>query len=305
MTMTPTEGLLLRHDTESPLRSLRRSENNTKPGAPGSDCSLATEGAVEFDEEWYLDHNADVAAVVAEGRCTALQHYLLRGRIEGRQPLPPAGWVKKADHSRGVPQGADPALRELFPRHNGASFLNPTDLSVTAITPKRVAFIGSCLLGALGLHQKNPSGCDVDLLVVNNADPLPERLSPGVDVSSYDFVVLQVPLRAIFQDTMLSALDYGAPQQAYEDAFKTACQRLRFHLACRMEWNVKHGLLTFVSNFFVPIRNIMGALFPRFDLRNPEYFLSRLNEELEAAVREHKNAYVLDIDRISASIGRS
>lgn len=295
----------LQRDDASSHVAHPQSRENLHPVPPGSDRNPIGGDQVEFNDEWYLEQNADVAAAVAEGRGTALEHYLLYGRIEGRLPLPPDDWVKNADRSPGVPQSADPGLRDLFPRHNGASFLNPTDLSATTIAPKRVAFIGSCLLGALGLHQKNPSGCDVDLLVVNNADRLPERLSPGVDVSSYDFVVIQVPLRAIFHDTMLSALDYGAPQQAYEDAFKAACQRLRLHLECRMEWNVKHGLLTFVSNFFVPIRNIMGSLFPRFDLRNPEYFISRLNEELEAAVREYNNAYVLDVDRISASIGRS
>lgn len=271
---------------------------------------------VEFNEEWYLDHNVDVAAAVAEGHCTALEHYLRRGRIEGRQPLPPDGWIKRQSARgptavqlvptgpRAVHQGGDPALQALFPRHNGASFLNPSDLSVTTITPKRVALIGSCLLNALRLHESNPSGCPVDLLVVNNADPLPERPALSVDISSYDFVVIQIPFRSIFHDTILSALEYGAAD-AYDVAFKSACQRLRFHLECRMEWNVKHGLLAFVSNFFVPQRNMMGSLFPRFDLRNPEYFISRLNEELEAAVRSYKNAYVLDIDRIAASIGRS
>jgi FkbH-like protein len=301
----PTTGAPIRpHDGESAKSLPPQPEEAAQPDSSGEDRNLTMEQQLDFDEKWYLDHNKDVAAAVAEGRCTALEHYLLRGRVEGRQPLPPDSWVKGQRLSGQFDQDADPALRELFPRHNGAAFLNPTDLTVTTITPKRVAFIGSCLLGALGLHQKNPSGCDVDLLTVNNADPLPEQLSPGVDVSSYDFVFIQIPLRAIFHDTMLSVLDYGATE-AYEDAFKIACQRLRFHLECRMEWNVKHGLLSFVSNFFVPQRNMMGSLFPRFDLRNPEYFVSRLNEELEALVRGYKNAYILDVDRISASIGRS
>jgi FkbH-like protein len=48
----------------------------------------------------------------------------------------------------------------------------------------------------------------------------------------------------------------------------------------------------------------MGILFPRFDLRNPEHYMARLNEHLEVLVRSYKNAHVLDIDRIAASIGR-
>jgi FkbH-like protein len=48
----------------------------------------------------------------------------------------------------------------------------------------------------------------------------------------------------------------------------------------------------------------MGCLFPRFDLRNAEFFVEKLNEHLEKLVREYKNAYILDVDRIAASLGR-
>jgi FkbH-like protein len=48
----------------------------------------------------------------------------------------------------------------------------------------------------------------------------------------------------------------------------------------------------------------MGRLFPRFSLTNPEYFVSRLNEYLEKLVRRNSNAYVLDLDRLAASVGR-
>jgi phosphoglycolate phosphatase-like HAD superfamily hydrolase len=48
----------------------------------------------------------------------------------------------------------------------------------------------------------------------------------------------------------------------------------------------------------------MGRLFPRYDLRNPEYFVAELNRHLEAAVRRNYNAFVLDLDRLAASIGR-
>ena len=47
----------------------------------------------KFDERWYLAQNADVARAVAQGRCTALEHYVSRGRDEGRLPMAPDGWV--------------------------------------------------------------------------------------------------------------------------------------------------------------------------------------------------------------------
>ena len=190
---------------------------------------------------------------------------------------------------------ADEALR-----HNGASFLVPTELRRSEIAPKRVAFIGSCLLETLGFHKRNPSGCPVDLLLVTNAAPLP---SPSVPIGDYDFAVVQIPLRVIYHDALQASLGYGSAE-AHEEAFRTVCDRLAAHLQFRMEWNVAHGMLTFVANFMVPQRNPMGSLFPRFDIRNPEHFVARLNEQLELLVRSYKNAYVLDIDRISASIGR-
>ncbi len=91
---------------------------------------------------------------------------------------------------------------------------------------------------------------------------------------------------------------------AYQAAFDRACAAVETMLNTWMQWNRERGMLTFVANFFVPQQNFMGRLFPKFDLRNPEYFISRLNEHLENAVRRSKNAYILDLDRISASIGR-
>jgi hypothetical protein len=39
-----------------------------------------------FDPTYYLNHNADVAAAVAAGQTTALQHFLTNGWKEGRDP---------------------------------------------------------------------------------------------------------------------------------------------------------------------------------------------------------------------------
>ena len=63
-------------------------------------------------------------------------------------------------------------------------------------------------------------------------------------------------------------------------------------------------MLTFVCNFLVPQQNPMGRLLPRYDLRNPVYFVEELNRRLDAAVRARPNAHVLDIDAVSATFGR-
>jgi FkbH-like protein len=205
------------------------------------------------------------------------------------------------DDFLGRPQTDDPSLHGVFPQHNGAAFLTPTELTVSPLAPRRAVLIGSCLLEEWGFHRKNPSNCPVDHVLVMNAGQMPE--TPAFAIDSYDFAVIQVPLRVIYHDVTIAALNYDSPE-AYEQAFQQACERLATHLKFRMQWNIQHGLLTFVANFLPPQRNPMGVLFPRFDLRNPEYYVTRLNEHLESLVRSYKNAYVLDIDRIAASIGR-
>jgi FkbH-like protein len=265
--------------------------------------------SIDFDENWYLARNQDVAMDVRRGRLkSGLAHYLMHGRDEGRLPLPPPG------QSRSVPRAAENvssiaadvqksqanlSLQDVYLKHNGTNYLTPSELSISATTIRRVALIGSCLLESWRFHKVNPSNCVADLVVMNNAGTLPEPDSG----EPYDFQVVQVPLRAVLRDDALWHLPSSACE-AHALAFEQACDHLAFQLKARMQWNIQNGLLSFVVNFFVPQRNLMGCLFPRYDLRNPEFFIDKLNERLENLVRGYKNAYVLDVDRISASLGR-
>jgi FkbH-like protein len=201
------------------------------------------------------------------------------------------------------PIPSEPLLTDLFAKHNGAAFLTPGDLARFETRPRRVAEIGSCLLESWQFHRQNPSGCPVDLIVMNNVGALPDNPSDGIQISDYDFQVVQIPMRSLLLDETLSRLPYDSIE-AHEQALGEACDRLALQLRCRMTWNARHRLLTFVVNFFIPQRNPMGCLFPKYDLRNPEYFVGKINAHLERLVGEYKNAYILDVDRISASIGR-
>ncbi len=271
----------------------------------------------EFDEAWYLDSNKDVALAVAQGRGpSGLHHYLLYGKKEGRLPVPPPGWTDRKPAPTilaGAQQSVednwdlgtddDPSLPEIYGKHNGANFRNPTELLQTDIVPRRIVFVGSCLFKSYGFHVKNPSDVPSDFVLVNNAASMPAEAAPGVPITDYDLCVIQLPLRSIYHDTLLTGLEYGSPE-AHQRAFERVCQNLTFQLDCRMAWNKQYGLLTFVLNFLVPQKNPMGILFPKYDLRNPEYFVSKLNEHLEERVRSYRNAYVLDNDGISASVGK-
>ena len=194
----------------------------------------------------------------------------------------------------------DPSLPAVYRKHNGAAFLSPTDLAVTPLALTRVALVGSCHLVSWGFHVRNPSNVPVDVINTNFGSK-PPPFDPN---QPYDFQVVQIPLRSVIPEGTFGNLPIISADGAHEAAFALACDRLEFQLESLMAWNTSHGVLTFVTNFLAPQRNALGCLFPRFDLRNPEFFIARLNERLEASVLRRRNAYILDLDRISASLGR-
>ncbi|WP_239648358.1 HAD-IIIC family phosphatase [Komagataeibacter europaeus] len=64
------------------------------------------------------------------------------------------------------------------------------------------------------------------------------------------------------------------------------------------------GKPTFFLSFWEPRQNFMGSLFPHFDLSNPQYFVMRLNAEMERIIRAYPNTYLLDVNNILNSMGR-
>ncbi len=215
--------------------------------------------------------------------------------IEAPAAPAPAGLAPPAP-TRSEP--LDPELAAIAARHRGAHYLCPTDLCVQPPKPQRVALVGSCFLHVLRLHDRRPDGCRVDLFLTNNAAELPAQ--PDGD---YDFQVVQIALRSVFDDSLIWHIPFD-DEAGHQKALEKAVRRLEFQLQENMRWNTEHGLLTFVMNFPVPQRNALGVLMPRYDLRNPEYFIDRLNEHVERLVRSYRNAYLLDIDRICAAHGR-
>ena len=195
-----------------------------------------------------------------------------------------------------------PERERLFDAHNGAGYLAPGDLCVTRARPYRALAIGTCFLETLiSPHKAAPANGTYDFVLVNN-------LARGVfaapaDIASYDFQIVQLPVRIPLGDVAAAQLPY-TDAAAHERLFSEACERLRVQLDVRMKYSSEAGLPTLVMNFMVPQFNSMGRLLPRYDFRNLEYFVDRLNEELERLVRGYRGAYVLDVDRIAASLGR-
>lgn len=188
--------------------------------------------------------------------------------------------------------------REQHDRH---SFHAPNALDISGPGLQSVLIIGSCQANAWGFHRQNSTHSKVDVVLTNNVSTLEDRTNE--DLRQYDLQIVQVPLRSLLPDASVWRLDYS-DVQGHQEVFDASIQRLRLFLKQFMKYNVQTGLLTFVSNFFTPQHNPMGRLLPKFDIRNPEYQTMRMNEELEKALADYKNAYVLDVDRITAIYGK-
>ena len=54
----------------------------------------------------------------------------------------------------------------------------------------------------------------------------------------------------------------------------------------------------------MPQQNPVGRLLPRYDLRNPVFFIEKLNEALAAELSAYQNAFFFDLNGVLASHGR-
>lgn len=189
------------------------------------------------------------------------------------------------------------AFEALRTAHNGPAYAAPADLARTPFALRRVLVVGSCL----AMTWAQDAGIPADFVLINNASGLPAE--PPQPAETYDLQIVQLPLRVPLPDAHVWPLSHH-DLAAHEAAFAVSVQRLRDMLSFACEWNRRYGLLTFVTNFLVPQQNPMGRFFPRYDLRNPQYFVERLNAELERAVAEYENAYLFDLDGVAAMYGR-
>ena len=189
--------------------------------------------------------------------------------------------------------------RQYLP--GAVNFRAPLDLQVTATPLRRGLVLGSCLSLALQHSFKQIStACPCDYILVNGLSILE---APPQPLEAYDFQLLQIPLRALLNESEYFNLAHAAVE-SYQQAFDEACARLEMRLDMLLEYNKQHGLLSFVTNFLVPQQHAGGRLLPRYDLRNPTYFVEQLNQHLGRALQAYKHVYLLDIDQIASSIGR-
>lgn len=208
------------------------------------------------------------------------------------QAIPNAG-------SANVPRmlGVDQAL---FARHNGSCYRTPIDLQVTPDSGLRFLVVGGCLAEPFPqiaeMMNKTFKG---DFILVNNFDPF--VAIPPEQAAQYDFQIAHLPLRTILGNAYFHLPDDVAQ---HEEFLQQTQDYLARYLSNVLKLNTERKLLTFVLGFMVPQQNPLGRFQPRYDLRNIMHFIERLNMFLAAEVATRENAYFLDVDQVSSSIGK-
>jgi FkbH-like protein len=188
----------------------------------------------------------------------------------------------------------------LVGQHNGYQYRAPVDLEATPLPVQRVLVIGSCMACHWVPFLKE-KGVKTDYVLTNNFSPLPDQ--PPVPADQYDFQLIQIPLRSVLHENTYSGLPYH-DVGVYEDLLQRTKGHVCRYLDALLRWNAEHGLLTFVTNFLVPQQSPLGRLVPRHDLRNMVHFVERLNGVLYEEIAKRKNVHLVDIDQISATIGK-
>ena len=199
-------------------------------------------------------------------------------------------------------------VEEMVPKANipattlidGRRLRVPDDLTLYPSHPKRVLIVGSCLSEGWARRMRVlPQPCESDTYLLGR--DLPEQ--PEHQLGDYNFQIVQLALRFVLPDATFARLEQ-ADIESHEKLFIHATNGMRRFLHSAMQWNRKHGILTFVFPFIVPMQNPMGRLLPRFDLCNPIYFIEKLNEELVRQLEEYTNVYFFDLNEIHSFYGR-
>jgi FkbH-like protein len=189
---------------------------------------------------------------------------------------------------------------DLFARHNGSRYRTPTDLQVTPSPAARFLVVGGCLAQPFpeiaATIDRQMQG---DFVLLNNFDTFPDL--PPHQPAPYDFQIIHIPLRSILGNAYFHLPEDGSE---HEEFLRQTQDYLARYLANAVKLNVERKLLTFVLGFMVPQQNPLGRFQPRYDLRNVMHFIERLNIFLAAETAKYQNAHWVDLDQISAGIGK-
>jgi FkbH-like protein len=124
---------------------------------------------------------------------------------------------------------------------------------------------------------------------------------PPERAAQYDFQIVHIPLRTVLGSAFFRLPD---SESAHAEFLAQTEDQLGRYLANVLKLNAERKLLTFILGFLVPQQNPLGRFQPRYDLRNVMHFIERLNMFLAGEAARRENAYFVDIDQVSSSIGK-
>lgn len=194
-----------------------------------------------------------------------------------------------------------PPFANRIDAHDGFQFRCPTDLQRTRAVPRRVLVIGVCtashLVGMLS-HDYGVSSDFVHIAAMGDPEARPPR-----PIEEYDLQIVVLPLDHIMQPHSYFSMRHSDPA-ADAQRLEDSTDKMTRLLENSLRWSRGVGLPTLVGNFLAPQINPVGRFLPRYDLRNPRYFIEQLNQRLTRSVEAEPAAHLLDLDGISATFGR-
>lgn len=194
------------------------------------------------------------------------------------------------------PESPSAAYRSIL----GENYRNPTALRVTSSDIKRVLIVGSCLseLWAEAVPSLEDT-FETELYLFSRE--LPEQ--PVHPIDSYNFQLLQIPLRSVLPDGAFAKIKQG-DIQAHQELLNHAKSLIQMLLRSGLRWNEQYGITTFVTSFILPQQNYVGKLLDRYSIENPVYFFEELNRFIAEEIKKHTNVFFFDINDLLASIGK-
>ena len=181
-------------------------------------------------------------------------------------------------------------------------FRLPDQLSITPLRPARFLLIGSCLMDSWpAVISAAEPGVSINRIVFNNASALPPMTA--AEAKTYDFQILQIPLRSILPEGPLMSIKAG-DLAGYEALFEKACSLMKANLEALAAYNVRYGIPSYLLSLYTPMQNPLGRAQKRYCLSNMVYFIEQLNRRLYEEAAKFRNMTVIDSDGIIDTFGK-
>ncbi len=165
----------------------------------------------------------------------------------------------------------------------------------------RFLLLGTCSTGAF-VDGGVRNGHKVDHYLYDGRfdNPIPKSLD------QYDGVLVGLTMRYIVDDAGVQGNDLWylrlTDEEQLQNLLDNACQIIERNVD-----NLQSSLAgkpVFYLSFLEQGFNAPGSLLPRYSLRNPTYFTQKLNEHLHRTLGNYASAYFVDLNELSAWVGK-